>query len=186
MAQSTWYTFSVIRKSSLKGGLVLENNKIIPSPLNFSVLYKNRILLQFRFLTISKSSDYVVTSSIQLLSFYLFYSLSAFVSSVQIKLKKTKKQNSTDCLEKCLGCGPALAAKTRCEVMAVLSTPHAHSAIGYSMPFRSIWLAAISMTLMMKAIAKAQIRLFLTHVCLFFFLGWTERSEKRREMKRLL
>lgn len=65
-----------------------------------------------------------------------------------------------------------------------LSTPHAHSAIGYSMPFRSIWLAAISMTLMMKAIAKAQIRLFLTHVCRFFFLGWTERSEREEERKK--
>lgn len=61
--------------------------------------------------------------------------------------------------------------------MAVLSTPHAHSAIGYSMPFRSIWLAAISMTLMIKAIAKAQMRLFLTQVCRFFFLGWTEMRE---------
>lgn len=48
----------------------------------------------------------------------------------------------------------------------------------HSMPFLSIWLAAISMTLMMKAMAKAQIRLFLTHVCLFFFLGWTEIKEK--------
>lgn len=60
-----------------------------------------------------------------------------------------------------------------------------HSAIGYSMPFRSIWLAAISMTLMMKAIAKAQIRLFLTHVWRFFFLGWTERINTKRIGKKL-
>lgn len=77
--------------------------------------------------------------------------------------------------------------RTRCEVVAVLSTPRAHSAIGYSMPFRSIWLAAISMTLMMNAMAKAQIRLFLTHVWRFFFLGWTgwsEREEKRKTQHR--
>lgn len=40
---------------------------------------------------------------------------------------------------------------------------------GYSMPLRRIWLAAISMTLMMKAMAKAQMRLFRTQVCLFCF-----------------
>ena len=40
----------------------------------------------------------------------------------------------------------------------------AHSGRGYSMPFLSIWLAAMSITLMMKAMAKAQIRLFLTQV----------------------
>lgn len=125
----------------------------------------------------------IVNTTLFILLILLIVCLCKFSSN---KTKKKTKQNSTDCLEKCLGCGPALAAKTRCEVMAVLSTPHAHSAIGYSMPFRSIWLAAISMTLMMKAIAKAHIRLFLTHVCLFFFLGWTERGEKRREMKRLL
>lgn len=43
----------------------------------------------------------------------------------------------------------------------------------YSIPLRNIWLAAISITLMMKAMAKAQIRLLRTHVCLFFFVGWT-------------
>lgn len=43
----------------------------------------------------------------------------------------------------------------------------------YSIPLRSIWLAAISITLMMKAMAKAQIRLLRTHVCRFFFVGWT-------------
>lgn len=40
---------------------------------------------------------------------------------------------------------------------------------GYSMPLRRIWLAAISMTLMMKAMAKAQMRLFRTQVCRFCF-----------------
>lgn len=34
----------------------------------------------------------------------------------------------------------------------------------YFMPLRSTWLAAMSMTLMMKAMAKAQIRLLRTHV----------------------
>lgn len=74
--------------------------------------------------------------------------------------------------------GPALAAETSCGVVATVSTPHAHSAFGYSMPFRSIWLAAMSMTLIMKAMAKAQIRLFLTHVCRFFFFGWTEDGQE--------
>lgn len=49
----------------------------------------------------------------------------------------------------------------------------------YSMPLRSIWLAAISITLMMKAMAKAQIRLLRTHVCRFFFVGWTGIITKR-------
>lgn len=55
---------------------------------------------------------------------------------------------------------------------------------GYSRPFRSIWLAAMSMTLMMKAMAKAQIRLFLTHVCRFLFLEWTNRREKGEKGER--
>lgn len=80
--------------------------------------------------------------------------------------------------------GPALAAKLgKGEVMAVLSShpPRAHSASGHSMPFRSIWLAAMSITLMMNAIAKAQIKLFLTHVCRFFFFGWTEVNQTKRK-----
>lgn len=51
----------------------------------------------------------------------------------------------------------------------------------YSMPFRSIWLAAMSMTLMMKAMAKAQMRLLRTHVCRLFFLEWTvDRRERNK------
>lgn len=37
------------------------------------------------------------------------------------------------------------------------------------------------MTLMMKAMAKAQMRLFLTHVCRFFLEGWTEAKRRQRE-----
>lgn len=48
----------------------------------------------------------------------------------------------------------------------------------YSMPLRRIWLAAISMTLMMKAMAKAQMRLFRTQVCLFCF--WECTGSGRR------
>lgn len=69
--------------------------------------------------------------------------------------------------------------------ITVPPTLQAHIVIGYSMPFRSIWLAAMSMTLIMKAMAKAQIRLFLTHVCLFFFLGWTERERRRGQKRRV-
>lgn len=58
-------------------------------------------------------------------------------------------------------------------------SPRAHSASGHSMPFRSIWLAAMSMTLMINAIAKAQIKLFLTHVCRFFFFGWTRVNQTK-------
>lgn len=54
---------------------------------------------------------------------------------------------------------------------------------GYSMPFLNIWLAAMSMTLMMNAMAKAQMRLFLTHVWRFFFEGWTERETRRGQNK---
>lgn len=54
---------------------------------------------------------------------------------------------------------------------------------GYSMPLRRIWLAAISMTLMMKAMAKAQMRLFRTQVCLFCFWECTagRRGGRRAE-----
>lgn len=55
----------------------------------------------------------------------------------------------------------------------------------YSMPLRRIWLAAISMTLMMKAMAKAQMRLFRTQVCLFCFwectAGGGEEDREGRE-----
>ena len=47
------------------------------------------------------------------------------------------------------------------------------------MPLRRIWLAAISMTLMMKAMAKAQMRLFRTQVCLFCF--WECTAGRRGE-----
>lgn len=62
---------------------------------------------------------------------------------------------------------------------------HAHAGRagrrGYSMPLRRIWLAAISMTLMMKAMAKAQMRLLRTHVCLFCFWECTGGRGERRE-----
>lgn len=41
------------------------------------------------------------------------------------------------------------------------------------MPLRSTWLAAMSMTLMMKAMAKAQIRLLRTHV---WRICWLEQA----------
>lgn len=50
----------------------------------------------------------------------------------------------------------------------------------YSMPLRRIWLAAISMTLMMKAMAKAQMRLFRTQVCRFCFWECTGVGGGRR------
>lgn len=59
---------------------------------------------------------------------------------------------------------------------------HMISRGSYSMPFLSIWLAAISMTLMMNAMAKAQMRLFLTHVWRFFFEGWTEMKMKKNRI----
>lgn len=43
----------------------------------------------------------------------------------------------------------------------------------YFMPLRSTWLAAMSMTLMMKAMAKAQMRLLRTHVCR---ICWLEQA----------
>lgn len=43
----------------------------------------------------------------------------------------------------------------------------------YFMPLRSTWLAAMSMTLMMKAMAKAQIRLLRTHV---WRICWLEQA----------
>lgn len=41
----------------------------------------------------------------------------------------------------------------------------------YFIPLRSIWFAAMSITLMMNAMAKAQIRLLRTHVCFSCWVG---------------
>lgn len=49
------------------------------------------------------------------------------------------------------------------------------------MPLRSTWLAAMSMTLMMKAMAKAQIRLLRTHVCFTCCVGLEPVRDERRE-----
>lgn len=110
---------------------------------------------------------------------------------IQINKKQTyiirwyNKTNSADCFEMCLGCGRSSFGckdeKRWGHGYSVPPDPRAHSGSGHSMPFRSIWLAAMSMTLMMNAIAKAQIKLFLTHVCRFFFFGWTEGVKKKRE-----
>lgn len=56
-----------------------------------------------------------------------------------------------------------------------LGTACARRALGgaYFMPLRSTWLAAMSMTLMMKAMAKAQIRLLRTHV---WRICWLEQA----------
>lgn len=48
-----------------------------------------------------------------------------------------------------------------------------HPRGAYFMPLRSTWLAAMSMTLMMKAMAKAQIRLLRTHV---WRICWLEQA----------
>lgn len=48
----------------------------------------------------------------------------------------------------------------------------------YFMPLRSTWLAAMSMTLMMKAMAKAQIRLLRTHV---WRICWLEQAVATRQ-----
>ena len=69
-----------------------------------------------------------------------------------------------------------MTSPTGMHMQAGLSPPPTHSGRRYSMPFRNIWLAAMSMTLMMNAMAKAQMRLFLTHVWRFFFEGWTEET----------
>lgn len=50
----------------------------------------------------------------------------------------------------------------------------------YFMPLRSTWLAAMSMTLMMKAMAKAHIRLLRTHVCLTCCVGLEPVREKKK------
>ena len=49
----------------------------------------------------------------------------------------------------------------------------------YFMPLRRTWFAAMSMTLMMKAMANAQIRLFLTHVCLTCCVGLSAGTRER-------
>lgn len=53
------------------------------------------------------------------------------------------------------------------------------------MPLRRIWLAAISMTLMMKAMAKAHMRLLRTQVCRFCFCEWTGVRVGRRENREI-
>lgn len=56
---------------------------------------------------------------------------------------------------------------------AVRSGPRPCAPGAYFMPLRSTWLAAMSMTLMMKAMAKAQMRLFRTHV---WRICWLEQA----------
>ena len=52
----------------------------------------------------------------------------------------------------------------------------------YFIPLRSIWFAAMSITLMINAMAKAQIRLLRTHVCFSCCVGLAaERWRKKRE-----
>lgn len=50
----------------------------------------------------------------------------------------------------------------------------------YFMPLRSTWLAAMSMTLMMKAMAKAHIRLLRTQVCLTCCVGLEPVEDKKK------
>lgn len=51
-------------------------------------------------------------------------------------------------------------------------------------PLRSIWFAAMSITLMMNAMAKAQIRLLRTHVCFSCCVGLAVEKLKRKEISR--
>lgn len=51
----------------------------------------------------------------------------------------------------------------------------------YFIPLRSIWFAAMSMTLMMNAIAKAQIRLLRTHVCFSCCVGLAVKRFRKRK-----
>lgn len=73
---------------------------------------------------------------------------------------------------RCRGIGAG--ALPGCACMAAVALPGPLRAVPpYSMPLRRIWLAAISITLMMKAMAKAQIRLLRTHVWRFCFWACT-------------
>lgn len=80
--------------------------------------------------------------------------------------------------------GPDVQGRGAQELAAVdVDRSHAPRADGhpggaYFMPLRSTWLAAMSMTLMMKAMAKAQIRLFRTHV---WRICWLEQAGEPAE-----
>ena len=63
-----------------------------------------------------------------------------------------------------VGGGRGLRAAAGVEGAPRTARPTGHPGGAYFMPLRSTWLAAMSMTLMMKAMAKAQIRLLRTHV----------------------
>lgn len=65
----------------------------------------------------------------------------------------------------------------------MVSLVHSVMVSGYSMPLRRIWLAAISMTLIIKAMAKAHIRLFRTQVCLFCFWECTRAGREKAVVK---
>lgn len=54
----------------------------------------------------------------------------------------------------------------------------------YFMPLRSTWLAAMSMTLMMKAMAKAQMRLLRTHVWRICWLEQAAAAHQEHQGKR--
>lgn len=73
---------------------------------------------------------------------------------------------------RCRGIGAG--ALPGCACMAAMALPGpGEPCQHYSMPLRRIWLAAISITLMMKAMAKAQMRLLRTHVWRFCFWACT-------------
>lgn len=110
--------------------------------------------------------------------------------------KETLKACKTALLCPCQGDGAGERHRLRCGLRSRweprwarrsrVGAGHAHAGRagrrGYSMPLRRIWLAAISMTLMMKAMAKAQMRLLRTHVCLFCF--WECTGGRGREERR--
>lgn len=65
-----------------------------------------------------------------------------------------------------------------------LQAPGGHPRGAYFMPLRSTWLAAMSMTLMMKAMAKAQIRLLRTHVWRICWLEQAAAAHQEHQGKR--
>lgn len=77
-----------------------------------------------------------------------------------------------------VGSGEAHPVACACMV----SLGHSVMVRGYSMPLRRIWLAAISITLIIKAMANAQIRLFRTQVCLFCFWACTAERQGKVEL----
>lgn len=74
--------------------------------------------------------------------------------------------------------GPGSGCGTGLQAVAGVEGQRRRPGGAYFMPLRSTWLAAMSMTLMMKAMAKAQIRLLRTHV---WRICWLEQAVATRQ-----